>query len=249
MPFKQIRVSPVLTDFSAMGAGDVVFNNAEIELPTSGTCAVRGITVVNHADITTSSCELEMIFLNDNSTNIGTVNATAGVGFGKIAKSFLGYYRQDLNTDNSSSTGDFSAFTISGINSTFFSYNGTDEASASYGSQYPVLLTPKAGERSVYFSAITPDTPTLDGATGVIADGAVSSGASDTLTVKTVDATLHFNIGDTVCDSSANVIGVIKSLTATSIVFEAVTARAVSDDDELFLANQLLFIFNVEYDI
>ena len=239
MPFKQIRVSPVLTDFSAMGGGDVVFNNAEIELPHSGTCAVRGITVVNHADITTSSCELEMIFLNDNSTNIGTVNATAGVGFGKIAKSFLGYYRMHMDSHNASSTNDFDEFTICGLNSTKPTYN----------SQYPILLTPKAGERSVYFSAITPDTPTFDGATGVIADGAVSSGASDTLTVKTVDATLHFNIGDTVCDSSANVVGVIKSLTATSIVFEAVTTHAIADDEELFLANQLLFIFNVEYDI
>ena len=241
MPFKQIRVSPVLTDFSAMGAGDVVFNNAEIELPYSGTCAVRGITVVNHADIAPASMELEMMFLNDNSTNIGTVNATAGVSFGKIAKSFLGYYRMHIDSHNAASTGDFDEFTIGGLNSTKPTYN----------SQYPILLTPKAGERSVYFSAITPDEPTFDGATGVdvTSDGAVLAGASDTVAVTSVDATLHFNVGDTVCDSAANVIGVIKSLTATSITFEAVTAHALANDEELFLANQLLFIFNVEYDI
>jgi len=245
MPFKQIRVSPALTNFTAMHQGDVVFNNAEIELPHSGTCAVIGITVVNHANLAPSGAQLEMIFLNDNSTDIGAVDDTASIKFGKIAKSFLGYYRQDLSASNSSSSGDFDEFTISGINSTF--YNGAEEAS--YGSQYPILLTPKAGERSVYFSSITPDTPAFDGATGVEADGAVSSGASDTLTVDGQAADLHFNIGDTVCDSGANVVGVIKSLTATSIVFEAVTTHAVGDDEELFLANQLLFIFNVEYDI
>tara|TARA_R100001443_G_scaffold87964_1_gene94461 strand:+ start:19 stop:738 length:720 start_codon:yes stop_codon:yes gene_type:complete len=239
MPFKQIKVSPVLTNFTAMDAGDVVFNNAEIELPYSGTCAVRGITVVNHANLNPADAELEMIFLNDNGTDIGTVDATASVKFAPIAESFLGYYRQSLSADNTSSSGDFDEFTISGINST----------KATFTSQYPLFLTPKSGERNVYFSAITPDTPTFDGATGVIVNGAVTLGASDTLAVDGQPAGLHFKVGDTVCDSSANVVGVIKSVSTNSIVFEAVTTHAVANDEELFLANQLLFIFNVEYDI
>ena len=248
MPFKQIRVSPVLLNFTAQDAGDVLFNNAEIELPYAGTCSVIGVTVVNHADLAPADSKLEMIFLNDNSVDIGVPDATASIQFGKIARSFIGYYRQDLSADNSSSVDDFDNFTISGINSTFFNNNGTDEASASYGSQYPLLLTPKAGERKVYFSAITPGTPAFDGVTGVVNEGAADVG-STSITVRSVDATNHFNIGDTVSDVSANVIGVIKSLTATSIEFEEPSLHALGDDETIFLANQLLFIFNIEYDI
>jgi len=44
-----------------------------------------------------------------------------------------------------------------------------------------------------------------------------------------------------------NVVGVIESLTATSIVFTAVTAHALADDEELFTPHSLSFKIDIEY--
>ena len=48
-------------------------------------------------------------------------------------------------------------------------------------------------------------------------------------------------------DADDNVVGVIKSLTATSIVFESVTGEALANNEELFTPHSLEFIFDIEY--
>lgn len=237
MAFKQIRVSPIL-DLDAYADNDVLFPLTEIQLPSKGTCKIIAITVINRAEITAQGYDMNLLFLNDNSQELGTVNATAGtLTYNNARQSVVA--NAILISKMASITDDFDNFTIaSSINNTAVSNFG----------QAPFLVEPKSGSRSIWFSAISDgDTPTYAGATGVLANGAVSAGASTTITVDTVDATLHFKVGDTVVDADDNVFGVIESLTATSITFTAVTGEALANNEELFTPHQLEFIFDIEY--
>ena len=237
MAFKQIRVSPIL-DLDAYADNDVLFPLTEIQLPSKRTCKIIAITVINIAEIAAQAYDMNLLFLNDNSQELGTVNATAGtLTYNNARQSVVA--NPILISKMASATDDFDNFTIaSSINNTAVSNFG----------QAPFLVEPKSGSRSVWFSAISDgDTPTYAGATGVLANGAVSAGASTTITVDTVDATLHFKVGDTVVDADDNVFGVIESLTATSITFTAVTGEALANNEELFTPHQLEFIFDIEY--
>ena len=237
MAFKQIRVSPIL-DLDAYADNDVLFPLTEIQLPSKRTCKITAITVINRAEIAPQGYDMHLLFLNDNSQELGTVNATAGtLTYNNARQRVLASVI--LSTKVASAANDLDNFTIaSSINNT----------SSSVFGQAPFLIEPKSGSRSVWFSAISDgDTPTYAGATGVLANGAVSAGASTTITVDTVDATLHFKVGDTVVDADDNVFGVIESLTATSITFTAVTGEALANNEELFTPHQLEFIFDIEY--
>ena len=237
MAFKQIRVSPIL-DLDAYTDNDVLFPLTEIQLPSKRTCKITAITVINRAEIAPQGYDMHLLFLNDNSQELGTVNATAGtLTYNNARQRVLASVI--LSTKVASAANDLDNFTIaSSINNT----------SSSVFGQAPFLIEPKSGSRSVWFSAISDgDTPTYAGATGVLANGAVSAGASTTITVDTVDATLHFKVGDTVVDADDNVFGVIESLTATSITFTAVTGEALANNEELFTPHQLEFIFDIEY--
>ena len=237
MAFKQIRVSPIL-DLDAYADNDVLFPLTEIQLPSKGTCKIFNITVINRAEIAGNSFDMRLLFLNDNSQELGTVNATAGtLTYNNARQSVLA--NVIFLTKNGTLANDFDNFTIA---------SSANHVSASNFGISPILVEPKSGSRSVWFSAISNgDTPTYAGATGVLANGAVSAGASTTITVDTVDATLHFKVGYTVVDADDNVFGVIESLTATSITFTAVTGEALANNEELFTPHQLEFIFDIEY--
>ena len=157
--------------------------------------------------------------------------------------SLLAYFTVGGSTGTSAN--DFSNFMVR---------DSRTDTSGGSGSQtipiQPLVLQPKSGSRTVYMAGIVgpdSDTPTFTGATGVICDGAVTLGASATVTVKTVSALLHFKVGDTVVDVDDNVVGIIESLLATSIVFTAVTTHAVADDEELFTPHSLVFKLDIEY--
>jgi hypothetical protein len=237
MAFKQIRVSPIL-DLDAYADNDVLFPLTEIQLPTNGTCKITAITLINRAEIAPSGYDVNLLFLNDNSQELGTVNATAGtLTYNNARQSVTA--NAIISTRQSSAVNDFDNFTIA---------SSVSHAGATNFGITPILVEPKSGSRSVWFSAISNGvTPTYAGATGVLANGAVSTGASTTITVDTVDATLHFKVGDTVVDADDNVFGVIESLTATSITFTAVTGEDLANNEELFTPHQLEFIFDIEY--
>ena len=238
MAFKQIRVSPIM-DLDAYADNDVLFPLTEIQLPSNRACRITNITTINRAETTTGDYDMQILFLNDNSQELGTVNATAGtLTYNNARQSVIGYVIQ--TTSPASTSDDFDNFTINS--------SANNPNSISFG-QTPIIVEPKSGSRSIWFSAISydADTPTYAGATGVLAAGAVSAGASATIAVDTVDATLHFKVGDTVVDEDDNVFGVIESLTATSITFTTVTGEALANNEELFTPHQLEFIFDIEY--
>ncbi len=237
MAFKQIRVSPIM-DLDAYADNDVLFPLTEIQLPSNRACRITNITTINRAEVTTGAYDMQILFLNDNSQELGTVNATAGtLTYNNARQSVIGYVIQ--TTSPASTSDDFDNFTINS--------SANNPNSISFG-QTPIIVEPKSGSRSIWFSAISNgDTPTYAGATGVLANGAVSAGASTTITVDTVDATLHFKVGDTVVDADDVVIGVIESVTPTLITLTTNNIGALTDDDELFTPHQLEFIFDIEY--
>jgi hypothetical protein len=80
--------------------------------------------------------------------------------------------------------------------------------------------------------------------TGVLADGAVdaSSAQSTTITVKTVDATKLFSVGDQVyvMDLDTPIPGTLTKVEATTLTFsEANTTVDITDGDELLNANPI----------
>ena len=240
MAVRQIKVSPVV-DQDAHADNDVLFNCVAIELPTNGACKLLGIQMVDRAETEVGDGAVQITFWDEDIT-LGTLNATAGTVTAMQARDSLLCYTFIRRYDTQ--VNDFDNFMVSDNR-----LSGTAATHQSV-SALPMVLQPKAGSRTVYMAGIVGpdnDTPTFTGSTGVIVDGAVSAGASATVAVDTVDATLHFKVGDTVVDVDDNVVGVIESLTATSIVFTAVTAHALADDEELFTPHSLSFKLDIEY--
>ena len=238
MPFKQVRVSPVL-DLDAYSDDDILFALTEIPLPVSDGCLLRNITIVDRAKVDAGALDMQLLFMNSSDNAIGTVQGDAvsltafNARNGVIG---LAHY----NNATQSADADFDNFNVS---------SSTDN-NLTTAFNKPIVLQPLAGSRNVFFTAISVgETPTFAGSTGVLVNGAVSAGASDTVIVDTVSALLHFKVGDTVVDADDNVVGIIKSLTATSIVFESVTGEALTNNEELFTPHSLEFIFDFEYSL
>ena len=242
MAVRQIKVSPVV-DQDAHDDNDVLFNCIPIELPTNGACKLLGVQVVDRAENTGANGAMQITFWNEDIT-LGSLNETAGTVTAMQARDSLLAYIPFRGTGGTA-VNDFDNFMVRDSRS-----SGTAATSVQPLPAQPVILQPKAGSRTVYMAGIIgpdSDTPTFTGSTGVICDGAVTLGASATVAVKTVSALLHFKVGDTVVDVDDNVVGVIESLTATSITFTAVTTHAVADDEELFTPHSLSFKLDIEY--
>ena len=69
--------------------------------------------------------------------------------------------------------------------------------------------------------------------TGVLVNGAVSDNSATNIAVDTVDATLHFSVGDTVYDSSNASVGTVSAVTATQITLAANNDEALDNDENL----------------
>lgn len=239
MPFKQVRVSPVL-DLDAYANDEALFDLIEIELPVHEACLLRNITVVDKLQVNANALDLQLLFLNSNDNAIKTDQHDDSLELTAIqaSRSVTGFCHYKNATQ--SADADFDTFNIT----------STTDNKLTTSFNNPILLQPKEGGRSIFFTAVSvSETPTFNGATGVLVNGAVSAGASDTVAVDTVSALLHFRVGQTVVDADDNVVGVIKSLTATSIVFESVTGEALANNDELFTPHHLEFIFDFEYSL
>ena len=239
MAFKQIRVSPIM-DLDAYTAEDVMFPLTEIQLPSKRACKLINITVINRAGTAADGWNMHLLFLNDNSQELGTVQATAGtLTYQNARDSVLSYV--PINSKYASAANDFDNFTITS-SSSYSGFFGDGNSS--------ILLEPKSGNRSIWFSATAHnDTPTFAGVTGVRVNNASNYGAdsSTTIIVDAVDATLHFKAGDTVVDADDVVIGVVDSVTANLITLTTNNIGALTDDDYLFTPHQLEFIFDLEY--
>tara|TARA_R110002073_G_scaffold314989_1_gene487412 strand:- start:46 stop:765 length:720 start_codon:yes stop_codon:yes gene_type:complete len=239
MPFKKVRVSPIL-DLDAYSNNDLVFDLTEIPLPIKGACLLTNITIVNRT--TDDNIDMGLIFLNNNSTSFGALNqGTMDVTYMEARDRVLGF----IETTAIRSTGstDWDNFFL---HTTMVAADATGDAKNRIFNG--MILEPESGSSSVYFAAIdSNEAPTYAGVTGVLVNGAVSAGASDTVAVDDVSALLHFKVGDTVVDADDNVVGIIKSLTATSIVFESVTGEALANNEALFTPHSLEFIFDIEY--
>lgn len=76
--------------------------------------------------------------------------------------------------------------------------------------------------------------------TGVLVNNGsgYSSGATKTIAVDTVDATTQIVVGDSVLNSSQALIGVVASITATSITFVSNIAQTLADDAPLWVAGR-----------
>ena len=239
MPFKKVRVSPIL-DLDAYSDNDLIFDLTEIPLPIKGACLLRNMTIVNRT--TDFNNDMALIFLNNNTTSFGALNqGTMNLTYMEARDRVLGFI--ETNSLARTQTDDFDNFLL---HTTVLAVNTAGQAKNQFFNG--MILEPESGSNSVYFAAIdVSEAPTYAGATGVLVNGAVSAGSSDTVAVDTVSALLHFKVGDTVVDADDNVVGVIKSLTATSIVFENVTGEALANNDELFTPHSLEFIFDIEY--
>ena len=242
MAVRQISVSPVV-DQDIHADSDVIFNCVPIELPTNGACKLLGVQVVDRAENIENNGSMQLSFWNEDIT-LGTLNDTAGTVTAMQARDSLLAFIV-LRGAARSNADDFDNFTVGDTRTVNVASTTVQPTPAQ-----PMVLQPKAGSRTVYMAGIIGpdnDAPTFTGSTGVLVNGAVSAGASANVSVDTVDATLHFKVGDTVVDVDDNVVGVIESLTATRIVFTAVTAHALADDEELFTPHSLSFKIDIEY--
>lgn len=74
----------------------------------------------------------------------------------------------------------------------------------------------------------------FDEATGVLLNESnISADAQTTLTVDTVDATDHFDVGDTVLDNTGQKVGIVEAVTATLITLIANNIVAVGNNENL----------------
>jgi len=75
--------------------------------------------------------------------------------------------------------------------------------------------------------------------TGVLVNnGSGYTTSTSTIAVDTVDATTQIIVGDSVLNSSQQLLGVVSSITATSITFTSNIARSLVDDAELWVAGR-----------
>ena len=240
MPFKQIRVSPVL-DVDAYSDDDILFALAEIPLPVNDAVLVRNITIVDRAKVDAGALDMQLLFMNTDDNVIGTVQGAAvSLTAFNARNGVIGLTHYSNATQTADA--DFDNFNVS---------SSTDN-NLTTAFNKPIVLQPLSGSSSVYFTAISVgETPTFAGVTGVTVNKAADYGAdsSTTIEVDGVSALLHYKIGDTVIDADDVVIGIVKSLTATEITLTTNNIGALTDDDTLFTPHSLEFIFDVEYSI
>ena len=104
------------------------------------------------------------------------------------------------------------------------------------------------GYDKLYIAGVGGASNTWDFATGVLANGAVTSGASTDITVDGVDARKVFAKGDVIhVHDSDTAIGTVSSIPdATSILIESANGVAIADDDEIVNASPITVILSFE---
>ena len=230
-----------------ISGGDIIFNWTAIDIP-KGSCMLQSIQAYVNAEDGAygagSLTDYEIMFAK-------SVNGVAPPALGDIggAQTACGELRHHLvgamRLESSSTEGTLSKTTFGVV------YMACTNANGVYGGRgasLPIVmdLEPDSGTNvgfdKLYVAAL--QVSARNYGTGVLADGAVdaSSAQSTTITVKTVDATKLFSVGDQVyvMDLDTPIPGTLTKVEATTLTFsEANTTVDIADGDELLNANPI----------
>jgi len=229
-----------------IGAGEIVFNWTAVDVPKGGSAICSISAVVNGEDgaIANSLTDYELLFAKSVDgvapPSLGDINS-AQTACGELRHHVIGSAR--LESTAAVGTISKAAFHVIYMNSAPNAGN-----SANQGSNVPIVmdLEPNSGTNvgfdKLYVAGF--QISARNYGTGVLADGAVdaSSAQSTTITVKTVDATKLFSVGDQVyvMDLDTPIPGTLTKVEATTLTFsEANTTVDISDEDELLNANPI----------
>ena len=227
--------------------GDIIFNWTAIDIP-KGSCMLQSIQAYVNAEdgayAAGSLTDYEIMFAK-------SVNGVAPPALGDIgaAQTACGELRHHLvgamRLESSSAEGTLSKTTFGVVYMSCTNANGDN---GGRGASLPIVmdLEPDSGTNvgfdKLYVAAL--QVSARNYGTGVLADGAVdaSSAQSTTITVKTVDATKLFSVGDQVyvMDLDTPIPGTLTKVEATTLTFsEANTTVDIADGDELLNANPI----------
>ena len=230
-----------------VGAGDIIFNWTAVDVPKGGSAICSISAVVNAEDGAYgvgSLTDYELLFAKsvDGTAppSLGDINA-AQTTCGELRHHIIGSTR--LESTAAVGTISKTAFHVVYMNSAPNTGNSTNT-----GGSVPIVmdLEPESGTNvgydKLYVAAF--QVAARNYGTGVLADGAVdaSSAQSTTITVKTVDATKLFSVGDQVyvMDLDTPIPGTLTKVEATTLTFsEANTTVDIADGDELLNANPI----------
>ena len=244
---------------------DLVSDWTAVDVP-KGVNILHSISLlVNNEDAGAGSSGTDFVLLFAKSKNgiaPASIQAASG-GFG-VAPEFNGSIRDNiiggLKIEGTSQNvmhhvpilDDFSGFSIQQVGGGSFA--AFDMGDATVGSATTPALPMVIDLESISGSNVGFDTlyvavlcftGTASFETNVLADyssGAPADNSTTTIVVKTTDPRKLFSIGDSVYNGTQNndtAIGVVKSLTATSIELEANNVGAIVDGDELINGNPI----------
>ena len=246
-------------------ADDLVADWTAVDVP-KGTCALHSILLnVNNADGGTTIPDCDWIFLFAKDAN-GIAPPSISNGFGNdpvitnggIREHLIGGLRMEASTASASqitTVNDFAGFTMYQFGAGSIRDN---LGSTANGTQpFPIILDlePDSGTNVGYdklYVAILISIGTHSFETNVLANyasGAPDDDSTTTIVVDTVDPRLVFGVGDSVYNGTQNndtAIGVVKSLTATSIELESNNVGAIVNNDELINGNPIRIILGFE---
>jgi len=225
-----------------VGAGDLIFDWTEINVPSGGLLLHSVTAIVNAEDGAYGSGSLTdytLIFAKSVNgvapTTMGAVNAAQTACF-----DLKDHYVGSLKLKSTAGTG-----TISGP-AFHVVYHGNDNSDT--GGGLPMVLQADSDDRiadrhaksKLYVCGF--QTSARGYQTGVIVNGAITSDTATQITVDGVEATKIFSVGDTVYLHDVDTaLGTVKSLTDTVITLNAAIAGGTNldDDDELINANPI----------
>ena len=230
-----------------IGGSDILFDWNAIDIPKGGSL-LKSITAYANAEdgayAAGSLTDIELIFARSvNGVAPPTMGATNALqtGCGALRHHWVGAAR----LESTSAVGTLTKLTFGVGYITATTSNGDDGGS---GNSLPLVidLEPDSGTNVGYDKLYVAGlhVSTRNYGTGVLADGAVtaSSAESTTITVKTVDATKLFSVGDQVyvMDLDTPIPGTLTKVEATTLTFsEANTTVDIADGDELLNANPI----------
>ena len=248
--FFNVDVNPDIVDsdiseaFGDIAGNDIVFDWTAVDV-RKGSCMLRSITAfVNAEDGAYGSGSLtdyELVFARSIDgvapPTMGATNA-AQTGCFPLRHHYIGSVMLDSVITKATVTNlAFGVGYVSGTN-----------PSQDFNNGLPLVidLEPESGTNVGYDKLYVMgfQMATRNYNTNVLADGAVdaSSALSTTITVKTVDATKLFSVGDTVyvMDLDTQIPGTLTKVEATTLTFStANTTVDIADGDELINANPI----------
>jgi len=234
-----------------VGAGDIIFGWTAVDVP-KGACLLKSVVAYVNAEDGAygagSVTDFELLLAK-------SVNGVVPPSIGDIngLQTSCGELRHHLvagiRLEGAANKGTLSKTTF-GLVYTSATSGGAD---TNIGPDVVIDLEPESGTNVGYDKLYVAgfQVTARNWGTGVLADGAVdaSSAQSTTITVKTVDATKIFSVGDQVyvADLDTPIPGTLTKVEATTLTFsEANTTVDIADGDELLNANPIRLKFGFE---